>query len=200
MRKYKILVISDEPSKYLWDFYQPGRLSGYDMILSCGDLPAEYLSFVATFANCPVLYVHGNHDEKYLVKPPEGCVNIDGRFYIQDGLRILGLGGSIRYKPGPFQYTQNEMYWRYIKVSWKLWLKKGLDILMTHSPAKGINDRKDKAHEGFEVFKYLIDKYHPIYFIHGHVHMSYGNQPRITYYQGTTIINAFHYYVLEFEK
>ena len=29
----KLLLISDEEDEYLWDYYQPGRLADYDMIL-----------------------------------------------------------------------------------------------------------------------------------------------------------------------
>ena len=42
----KVLLIADEESPYLWDFYQPGRLAGVDVILSCGDLKQEYLEFL----------------------------------------------------------------------------------------------------------------------------------------------------------
>ena len=34
----KILLVSDEEDKYLWDFYKPGRLKDMDLILSAGDL------------------------------------------------------------------------------------------------------------------------------------------------------------------
>ena len=44
----KLLLLADKESPYLWDYYQPGRLSEYDLMLSCGDLKAEYLSFLAT--------------------------------------------------------------------------------------------------------------------------------------------------------
>ena len=44
----KILIVSDEECPALWDYYVPGRLSGYDLILSCGDLKAEYLMFLVT--------------------------------------------------------------------------------------------------------------------------------------------------------
>ena len=66
----KILTISDEESPFLWDYYVPGRLSEFDLILSCGDLSAKYLSFLVTMARCPVLYVHGNHDGSYDRNPP----------------------------------------------------------------------------------------------------------------------------------
>ena len=61
----KILAISDEESKYLWDYFEKEKLKGIDLIISCGDLEAEYLSFLTTMTSIPVLYVHGNHDERY---------------------------------------------------------------------------------------------------------------------------------------
>ena len=91
----KILLISDEPDPMLWDYYRAGRLDGYDLILSAGDLDASYLSFLVTMGNVPLLYVHGNHDTSYEKRPPEGCECIEDRLYIYKGLRILGLGGSV---------------------------------------------------------------------------------------------------------
>ena len=101
----KILVVSDEEDQYLWDFYTPGRLKGIDLILSAGDLKAEYLSFLVTMANRPLLYVHGNHDGSYAQRPPEGCQCVDGKLVTVGGLRILGLGVSALYNGGPHQYT-----------------------------------------------------------------------------------------------
>ena len=83
----KILLISDEESAYLWDHYQPGRLEGIDLILSCGDLSPEYLSFLVTMSTAPVFYIHGNHDGKYALRPPEGCECIEDRIVNFGGLR-----------------------------------------------------------------------------------------------------------------
>ena len=106
----KILAIADEPSKYLWDFYKKGRLDDIDLIISAGDLPSEYLSFLVTFAKCPLLYVTGNHDTKYIKDPPEGCICIDDKIYVHEGVRIFGLGGSMKYKKyADFQYTEGEI-------------------------------------------------------------------------------------------
>ena len=102
----KILAISDVESKYLWDYFQPEKLEGVDLILSCGDLKASYLTLLATFTHAPLLYVHGNHDTDYQRRPPEGCTCIEDTVYEVNGVRIAGLGGSVRYKPGPFQYTR----------------------------------------------------------------------------------------------
>ena len=108
----KILVVSDKESKALWDYYEPGKLDPYDLIISCGDLAPQYLSFLATFTKAPVLYVRGNHDDCYEQTPPDGCTDIDGKFYHFKGLRIVGLGGSMRYRPGINQYTDDEMFSR----------------------------------------------------------------------------------------
>ena len=96
----KILAISDVTAKYYFDFYKPGKLDGIDLILSCGDLHREYLEFLVTMSNRPVLYVHGNHDECYDQFPPLGCTCIDDMIYVHQGVRILGLGGSHRYRDG----------------------------------------------------------------------------------------------------
>ena len=34
----KILAIADMESPALWDYFEPGRLKGIDVILACGDL------------------------------------------------------------------------------------------------------------------------------------------------------------------
>ncbi|MGM9660579.1 MAG: metallophosphoesterase [Faecousia sp.] len=194
----KILAISDEECPALWDFYTPGRLDGYDLILSCGDLNAKYLSFLVTMAKCPVLYVHGNHDVNYDLVPPEGCDCIDDHIVTYNGIRILGLGGCRRYHPGPHQYTDNQMRMRIAKLAWKLRMMGGVDIVVTHAPPAGLGDDEDPAHWGFEALVELLDKYHPQYLVHGHVHTSYNHRiPREIEYQGTKVLNACERYVFE---
>jgi len=41
----KILALSDETCPALYDYYVPGRLAEYDLIISCGDLNAKYLLY-----------------------------------------------------------------------------------------------------------------------------------------------------------
>ena len=100
-----ILALSDRESPLLWDYFDRRRLEGVDLILSCGDLDPRYLSFLATFSGAPILYVHGNHDDRYADIPPEGCICIENRVFLHQGVRIFGLGGSVRYKrQGEHQY------------------------------------------------------------------------------------------------
>ena len=195
----KILVVSDEEDQFLWDFYKPGRLKGIDLILSAGDLKAEYLSFLVTMANRPLLYVHGNHDGSYAQRPPEGCQCIDGKLVTVGGLRILGLGGSALYNGGPHQYTEKQMRRRIDRLRLKLALAGGVDIVLTHAPVRGFGDEDNMTHRGFEAFLPLLDKYKPRYLVHGHIHQRYGvNRPRCYQYNETTIVNATGRYILEF--
>ncbi len=196
----KILAISDEESKYLWEYFDKSKLADIDLIISCGDLDPHYLSFLVTVSSAPVLYVRGNHDDKYENSPPEGCICIEDQIYVHEGVRILGLGGSMRYSTGANQYTEWQMKQRAAKLKFQLFRRRGFDILVTHAPAYQLNDGRDLPHQGFQVFRKLIEKYQPKFFLHGHVHLNYGrNQKRYDKYQDTHIINAFERCVFEFE-
>lgn len=198
----KILVIADVESKSLWDHYLPEKLEGIDLIISCGDLSAEYLEFLATMVKIPILYVPGNHDHKYVTDPPGGCECIDGKIYKYRGLRIMGFGGSMRYKEGPYMYTEKQMRFRLFKSRWKIMSSSGIDILVTHAPAKGYGDMSDLPHTGFECFNKLLFRFRPAYMVHGHVHANYGSRFKriIEHPSGTCIINAYEKYVLEIDE
>lgn len=192
----KILLVSDVESKYLYDYYHPDKLSGYDMIISCGDLSAEYLEFLVTMAGCPLLYVHGNHDD--YPREPEGCICIDDMIVEVNGLRIMGLGGSFRYREGKYMFTESGMRRRVNRLRRKVERKGGVDMLITHAPARHINDFETLPHRGFECYTAFIRRYQPRFFIHGHIHKSYGRVPRLSEYGETTVINAFDHYTFEF--
>lgn len=195
----KILVVADEISKQYYDYYRPGMLKDIDLIISCGDLPAAYLEFLVTMASCPLLYVHGNHDEAYINSPPGGCICIEDKIYEYQGIRFLGLGGSCRYRPdGKFMYTEKEMQFRILKLSLPLLAKKGFDVLVTHTAAYGCQDLDTPTHRGFKAFTKLLEKYQPRYMFHGHIHKTYGYSiPTTSTYGKTKIINAFPYRIID---
>ena len=193
----RILAVSDEECPALWDYYVPGRLKDYDLIIGCGDLKAKYLEFLATMGRAPVVYVPGNHDTRYAHEPPEGCDCIDGHFVTVNGVRILGLGGCRYYHPGRFQVTERQMRRKIRRLRFQLWRHKGVDIVVTHAPPSGVGDGEDMAHWGFEALLPLIDKYHPTYLLHGHVHANYGDFTREREYHGTKVINVWERYVFD---
>ena len=194
-----ILCVADEEEKSIWDHYTPDKLRGLDLILSSGDLDPDYLQFLVTMAACPLLYVHGNHDDQYVRKPPLGCECIEDQIYNYHGLRILGLGGSMRYKPGPHMYTEGEMKRRIGRLSANLMITGGFDVLLTHAPAEGYGDMEDLPHRGFSCFNRLLERYHPPYMLHGHVHKAYGRGfvRERKHPSGTRIINTCGSYRLQ---
>ncbi len=193
----KILLVSDREEPYIWDYFDRERFRDVEMILSCGDLKAEYLSFLVTMINVPLFYVPGNHDTAYVKNPPEGCVSADDDVVFYKGVRIAGLGGSFRYSGETFQYSEDQMRKRAMKLASKIQRNGGIDILLTHAPAFGLGDGQDLCHKGFQNFIAMMDMYSPRYLIHGHQHLNYSNQDRIMQYKGTTIINACGYYILD---
>lgn len=195
----KILVLSDNESKSLYDYYEPDKLKDVDLILACGDLRKNYLEFFASVAHAPLLYVLGNHDGWYSPGQEGGSICIEDRLYEYKGLRILGLGGSMEYIPGAKnQYTERQMKNRIRRLRMRLKWKKGFDILVAHAPAAGVNDLEDLPHQGFSCFRELMEEFKPRYFIHGHVHANYGSGfKRVDRYGDTTIINAYEHYIID---
>lgn len=195
----KILLVADREEPYIWDYFDHERFRDIEMIISCGDVKAEYLSFLVTMIKAPLFYVPGNHNDRYTLHPPEGCVSIDGKIVDYKGIRVMGLGGSRFYSGGIFQYSESQMQRRISRLKARIWWNRGFDILVSHAPAWGLGDGKDLCHQGFQAFNRLIDKYSPRYFIHGHQHLGYNTQPRIIHYRNTTIINAYGYHILDYK-
>ena len=114
--------------------------------------------------------------------------------YEYNGLRIAGLGGSFKYREGRNTFTEEEMEKRARKLGKLIRRHNGIDIMVTHAPARGLNDFDSVSHRGFEAFNHLIEKYRPAYFVHGHIHKNYGAHiPQISEHDGTTIVNAYEH-------
>lgn len=227
----KILLIADHEEKFLWDDWTEASakmLSDVSLILSAGDLHPLYLEFLVTMLNVPLVYVRGNHDILYDEKPPEGCEDADGEIVeviagVGDSkrkLRILGLGGSMRYKDDAGEmYTEDEMQIRIRKAERAIKKRKAsdlffrsengagssderrrpaFDILLTHAPCRGYGDMDDLPHRGFECFNWLLDKYSPKLHCYGHIHQEYGGLRRkIKHPSGTLLINGSGYLIID---
>ncbi len=163
----------------------------------------------------PLLYVPGNHDPslepfdtswmplraEIPVPGPPGCDNIEGRVVEARGLRIAGLGGSLRYKRGPNQYTQAQMSRRAFRLAVKLALRRvrharKLDVLLTHAPPSGLGPAADAAHGGFVAFARLVRTFHPLLHVHGHVH-PYGREVVERRIGTTRVVNAIPWRIID---
>ncbi len=112
----------------------------------------------------------------------------------------MGLGGSMEYIPGAlYQYTEKAMMKRIRKMFFPLLFHRGVDILVTHAPARGLNDLDDRPHQGFVCFRTLMEKYHPKLFLHGHIHANYSSAfKRLDKFGDTLVINGYESYVAEY--
>ncbi len=208
-RRLRILAVSDQVVEALYSPRAREWLSPIHLILSCGDLPYEYLEFLMEIFNAPLFYVYGNHDRPELRSDgrirhaPEGGQNLDGAVAWEQGLLLGGLGGSPRYHPeGRHQYTEEEMWLRALRLApLLLWNRyrygRAVDLFIAHAPPRSIGDGPDPAHQGFSAFRWLIRHFRPRYFLHGHLHI-WGRRPAIRV-GSTQVINVFPYYVLEIE-
>ena len=171
-----------------------------NLILSCGDLPPEYLSRMVHHLKAPLYYVSGNHDFRYDAKSPEGGDNLHGRLIQIGGINILGLEGSHWYNGGPYQYTEWQMRSIIRRLRPTIWWRGGVDVVVSHSPPRHIGDAEDPCHMGFECFRWLINKYHPHYFIHGHIHRNFLDpSERVTVVNTTRVVNTYGYCILEIQ-
>jgi Icc-related predicted phosphoesterase len=205
----RVLAIADEESDALWG--ETLRDLKPDVIVACGDLPFEYLENLVSRTDKPLLYVPGNHDPELrppgsiyagmaasdeAVGPP-GCESVDGRVSEAAGLRIAGLGGSVRYRPGPNQYSQREMAWRAFKLRTRVWLsRQPLDMLITHAPPAGYGDSDDPPHHGFSALVGLVEHLQPRLLIHGHVN-TYGPKGKELTIGRTRLVNAIPFKLIE---
>jgi Icc-related predicted phosphoesterase len=220
----KILCISDHKDPLVYSNSIKSRFSDIDFVISAGDLQFQYYDFIVSSLNKPLYFVFGNHHlkrigdykKKYDNKitntfysqkmfQPVGATYISGKIKQEKGLLIAGLGGCKWYNGKPNQYTEFGMFINIMKlIPGLLWNRifhgRFLDILVTHAPPFGINDKQDRCHRGFKVFLWFLEKFKPKFHIHGHIHIYDRNSKREELYLNTRIINVYNHYILKMEK
>ena len=207
----QILAVSDVIDQRIHSASLHERMPNVDLAVGCGDLPGRYLEFIVDAVNRPLYYVLGNHadeiqrDRDGRPRGPLGCIDIGGKV-VRDGrtgLILAGLPGSPKYNDSePEQYSEREMALKIAKMTPRLlWNRhrygRALDVLITHSPPRGLGDREDEAHQGFGAIRTFLDRFKPAYHLHGHVHLYDRSQSPILCYGETTIVNVYPYQALE---
>lgn len=194
----KILTVSDVVDASLYPGFDTERFEGIDLVLACGDLPPEYLTFLVDVLKVPLYYVRGNHDIRYETRPPRGASSIHSKLVHFKGLRLIGLDGSHWYNGGPNQYTEWQMRLIALRMLPTICWQGGIDIIMTHAPPRFVHDAEDLCHRGFLVFRWLIRWFRPRYFIHGHIHNLFNDaSERITLVDSTQVVNTYGFFQIE---
>lgn len=224
----KILCVSDQIDPVVYSNSIKERFADIDMVLCAGDLPMEYIDFIVSSLNVPTFFVFGNHNlneyhlyhgEDLLLRKAESnhkSFEYTGHGAVYAGFKVLrikniaekplllaGISGSIRYNKGLCQFTDFEMKLKLLAMIPKLIFNKirygrYLDIFLTHSPARHIQDKEDTCHRGFNCFRWFMKTFKPKYMLHGHIHLYDMQTPRIAEYFNTSVINVFSHYVLDF--
>jgi Icc-related predicted phosphoesterase len=132
---------------------------GIDAVISLGDVPNEVLEKARDCYRCPIFAVKGNHDSPGF---PEGISDLHAKVSSLGSLAVGGFQGSWRYKPvGYFLYEQDEVNLSdFPKV----------DLFIAHNSPRGVHDREDAVHYGFDAFNDYITRVQPVLFLHGHQH------------------------------
>jgi calcineurin-like phosphoesterase family protein len=213
----RVLAISDEVDEALW--HDTSALASADVVVACGDLPFEFLGHLMARLDVPLVFVPGNHDPDVSgystsrggldmragmpVDPPwpAGAVNTDGRIVDVAGLTVAGLGGCLRYRDGPNQYTQRQFARRArgLAARQRLRTARGgasLDLLLTHAPPLGVGDAEDQAHRGFVALHRLVARTSPPLLLHGHVH-PYGESTPDLSLGSTTVRNVVGWHLFD---
>ncbi len=192
----RLLAVSDEVEPQLLDARTVAAQGHVDLVIGCGDLPADYLDALATVYGAPLVFVRGNHD------PPDrqgdylAAAEIDGRVVKEGGLLIAGLEGSIRYSDGPHQYTERQMMGKVRALRLRLRLRHP-DILITHGPPKGVNEGTDAPHKGLQAVRRAVEWMRPRLLLHGHVHPYGRDIAREAQLGETRVINVVGHRLIE---
>lgn len=202
----KVLSLSDIVLSRVYSSHVRVLFGDAELVIGCGDLPYYYLEFVSSMLDVPTYYVRGNHAEmiehyEYGQRThPHGAVDLHCKVVNHNYLLLAGIEGSIRYRRGPFQYSQTEMWWNVFSLVPKMILNRMaygryLDLFVTHAPPWGIHDQPDLPHHGVKAFRWLLKVFQPAYHFHGHIHLYRPDTVTHTQFYNTQVINTYGHLV-----
>lgn len=205
-----ILAVADVVQPQLYSCSLQEWLPPVDLIISCGDLAPFYLDFLVSMINVPLIHVIGNHC--YVAHDPvtkrcapdayQGAYDLNGRVVEYKGLILAGVEGGPVYNGGPHQYTDAQIAWTLRRLYPSLLQKKlrtgrYLDLLVTHTPPRGIQDASDLPHRGFESLLGFMDHFKPSLLLHGHSHRYDPMMPTYTRVGETDVVNIYGHSILQ---
>jgi Icc-related predicted phosphoesterase len=205
----KMLALSDKQLDWIYSSQIKNRFADVDLILGCGDLAYYYLEFVVSMLDVPLYYVRGNHSnliehgKSGSISHPRGGIDLHRKVVNHRGLILAGVEGSLRYRKGPFQYSQLEMWLHVFRLVPSLIVNRilygrYLDVFISHAPPWGIHDKPDIPHQGIRAFLWLLETFHPSYHFHGHIHVYRTDTQTITQHKTTTVVNTYGYKEIQF--
>ena len=170
----RLLVIAD-----IDDLHWTHGAGQADVLLSCGDVADQVILEAAEANECRTIFaVKGNHDNDVPFATP--IIDLHRQTVEHGGLSFGGMNGAWKYKPrGHFLYEQweaNEILSGFGAV----------DVFLSHNSPRGIHDKNDQIHHGFDGLLPYIRRAKPKLLIHGHQHVD-----RETCADGTRVVGVY---------
>ncbi len=198
-RTFRLLTLSDITLSFIHSPQISERFGDMDLVIGCGDLPYEYMEYVISRLDVPLYFVRGNHSKSIEygsgapLTAPRGGIDLHRRSANYRGLLLAGVEGCIRYRQGPYQYSQAEMWGAVFSLVPAMLInrlvhRRYLDVFVTHAPAWGIHDEPDDTpHQGVRAFRWFLRVFKPAYHFHGHIHVYRPDTVTESVYESTRV-------------
>lgn len=184
----RLLVLADTHNTLDEEVFKSFVLNhnNYDVCLLLGDFGYRDLPIILKYVEKDKIYaLLGNHDYDYITE--YNLNNLNGKVININGIKLLGIEGSFKYKPSDFPSFSQMDSIHFLSD------KEEVDILVSHDTKFNSNREKDPAHQGLFGITYYLFKNKVPYHIHGHIHEPY----RSTMINGTKEISTFNYEFIE---
>jgi hypothetical protein len=206
-RPIRWLAVSDDPDPALEHETNRTGLGPIDAIVGAGDLEPDYLGFLGDAFAVPISFVRGNHDhggrwsEAVATFAPKPLRT--GRIHGVTGLPVAALEWpGLRH--GDRRRHDGTAWLDALRVSGRR-LVPGSPaaghpvVVLSHAPPRGLGDRAvDPYHVGFDGYRWLLDRWRPPLWIHGHVPPASVEGWRLEH-DGTAVLNVTGAVLLEFQ-
>ena len=170
-KKIKMIIITDTHGCLKEDEFSDflKNHEEYDACLLLGDHSVGDVNTILKYVNKEKIYaLLGNHDHDYIDK--FNLKNINGEIIEINGVKILGIQGSYRYKSENFpSFSQKESI-EFLDSKGKA------DILVSHDAPFELSEGNDVVHQGLFGITYYLFKNKVPYCIHGHLHTRYSEE------------------------
>ena len=176
----RILVIAD-----IDDLRWKGGAGKADLLIACGDVSDPVILGASEAYRCDRIFaVKGNHDSP--LPFPKTIVDLHLHAEGHMGAIFGGFNGSWKYKPrGSFLYGQDQ-------ASGLLKDFPHVDVFVSHNSPRGIHDKEDEIHTGFDALAVYICRHQPKVLIHGHQHVNSETEK-----YGTRVIGVYGHRVID---
>jgi hypothetical protein len=201
-RPIRLLAVSDEIDPSLWGHLDRDALGPLDLLVSSGDLPPHYLSYLEGSLRVPFVFVMGNHDldeawareaDRLLPARKAGARMTEAAGV---AIALLDWPGTERIR----SRAQEKVAWRQVLGIW-LSVKLGARspvIVVSHVAPDQVLDPRDTYHRSFPAYRWLARRLRPALWLHGHTTPA-SVPERVTHLGPTTSVNVTGAYLIELE-